>query len=198
MRHLAALGAELFFFFSNCCLYRGSGQPSGNCYCSVLQTWPEGIPSRHNRLVKFPWWFNSWCFWDIKLGRELLSISCISSLSFSVTNVFALNCSCVVTLSVRSIKFDSVSPNCSANKHAQSNCNDKIKWTTYSTWVKVESEESELCRSNPESSCSYVVWVSELQISKYYPKVKLMFSWLLLGNKLLDLQKHASAISDWY
>jgi len=81
-----------------------------------------------------------------------MSVSCMSSLCLNVTNVFALNCNCVVTLSMRLIKFDSVNSNCSANKHTQSNCNDEIKWTSYSMRRAVNSAEA-----IPESSCSYIV-----------------------------------------
>lgn len=51
-----------------------------------------------------------------------------------------------------------------------------------------------LAEAVPESPSSYIIWVSELQISIYCPKVS---SWQVFGNKLVNLQKYASAVSDW-
>lgn len=54
MHHLAALEAELPVFSPVTAAYmEDQGSLSGNCYCSALQTWSEGITCR---LVKSPCW----------------------------------------------------------------------------------------------------------------------------------------------
>lgn len=95
------------------------------------------------------------------------------------------------------IKFDSVSPNCSANKHTQSNCSDKIKWTSYSTWIKMESEE--LWTQQKQSLKAFVLMFCEFQSCKFQNvierwSVQLATPW----EQVTELQKHVSAVSDGY
>lgn len=129
-----------------------------------------------------------------------MSISYISSLCLNVTGAFALNCHCVVVLSMRSIKSDCMSWNCSANKPTQSDCSDEIKRTSHSAWVKMETGEQ--WTQQKQSLRALVLALCELMSCKFQNIIqrrsRCRASWVLLGSNLMKLQNQVPAISDWY